>query len=110
VGKDPLDAYFKLEKIEHSATVTLAARQLGEVRTLPPEEVRRLTTIRRKTLGLPPEWDGEGCVQCGACGRSKEGAPAAQCASSDQPAAEGDEALVERITRAVLRELGGASS
>jgi L-fuculose-phosphate aldolase len=110
VGKDPLDAYFKLEKIEHSATVTLAARQLGEVRTLPPEEVRRLTAIRRQTLGLPPEWDGEGCVQCGACGRSKDGAAEAGCTATACSAADGDEALVERITRAVLRELGGASS
>jgi L-fuculose-phosphate aldolase len=92
VGKDPLDAYFKLEKIEHSATVTLAAHSLGNVRTLPPEEVRRLTSIRRETLGLPPEWEGEGCVQSNA----------------SETQANADEALVERITRAVLSELRGS--
>lgn len=113
VGKDPLDAYFKLEKIEHSATVTLAARTLGDVRTLPPEEVRRLTAIRRQTLGLPPEWEGEGCVQCGACGRTKDEASNEMPACVTPPGEaqkDNDEALIERITRAVLRELGGSDA
>ena len=98
VGKTAFDAYLKLEKVEHAAQVTLAARQLGEVQTLPPEEVRRLTAIRRQTLGLPPEYEGDGCVQCGACGRTKT------------PSPEGEDALVERITKAILRELGRPNS
>ena len=95
VGKTAMDAYMKLEKVEHAAQVTLAARQLGEVQMLSPDEVRRLTAIRRQTLGLPPEYEGDGCIQCGACGRTSEAAPAD----------EGEEALLERIARAVLAEL-----
>ncbi len=99
VGATAFEAYLKLEKVEHAAQVTLAARQLGNVQMLPPEEVRRLTAIRRQTLGLPAEYEGEGCVGCGACGRSRGKAPA-----------DGEEALVERITRAVLQELGKPAS
>lgn len=45
VGKDLFEAYMKLEKVEHTASVTLAARQLGNVRLLPQEEVEKLERI-----------------------------------------------------------------
>lgn len=69
VGDSLFDAYMKLEKVEHLAQVTLAARQLGQVGLLPQEEVRKLVEMRRQKLGLPPEYQGPGCVNCGACGR-----------------------------------------
>lgn len=72
VGKTPTEAYTKMEKVEHTALVTLTARQLGRVGLLPPEEVRKLTAWRRQKLGLPAEYGGEGCVKCGACGRESE--------------------------------------
>lgn len=99
VGRTAFDAYLKLEKVEHVAQVTLAARQLGNVQVLPPDEVRRLTAIRRRSLGLPAEYEGEGCVGCGACGRGDN------CEAGDS-----DKALVERITRLVLQELRGPDS
>jgi len=102
VGKTVFEAYLKLEKLEHAAQVTLAARQLGNVQTLPPDEVRRLTAIRRQTLGLPAEYEGAGCVHCGACGRTLRSAQG----PGATPSSNGDEALVERITQAVLKELG----
>ncbi len=106
VGKDLLDAYFKLEKIEHSATVTLAAHALGNVRTLPAEEVRRLTAIRRETLGLPPEWQGEICDRDNKASLADPSSPTATPAET----AEADDALVARITRAVLRALADSRS
>lgn len=63
VGKDVFDAYFKLEKVEHAAEVTLAARQLGRVRGLPGPEVQKLLEIRRQ-MG---RGEGPYCQQCDLC-------------------------------------------
>ncbi|HUW30822.1 MAG TPA: class II aldolase/adducin family protein [Planctomycetota bacterium] len=51
VGEDVFKAYFKLEKVENYAQVMLIARQLGNVRTLPTDEVERLMQTRRQ-LGI----------------------------------------------------------
>jgi len=48
VGEDVFKAYFKLEKLENYAQVMLIARQLGNVRTLPKDEVDRLMQTRRQ--------------------------------------------------------------
>lgn len=66
LGKTLMDAFLKLEKIEHTAQVTLAARQLGQVRTLNPEQVNKLKQLRKADKqGL---FEVE-CVNCGACGK-----------------------------------------
>lgn len=52
VGPSLLEAYYKLEKIEHSARVILAAKTLGRVQVLSPEQVERLLEVRKKA-GLP---------------------------------------------------------
>jgi len=52
VGEDVMQAYCKLETLEHAARITLAARQLGRVQTLPPEEVEKLVQARKRS-GLP---------------------------------------------------------
>jgi len=65
VGKNLQKAYHHLEKIEHAARVTLAARQLGQVQTLPGAEVKKLIDLREKfgiQVGLP-----RGCNECGLC-------------------------------------------
>jgi L-fuculose-phosphate aldolase len=46
VGQDLMDAYNKMEKLEHSALVILTALQLGRVRLLPPREVEKLMQMR----------------------------------------------------------------
>jgi L-fuculose-phosphate aldolase len=46
VGQDLLDAYNKMEKLEHSALVIYTALQLGRVRLLPPREVEKLMQLR----------------------------------------------------------------
>ena len=53
VGATILQAFRKLEKVEHTAKILFVAHQLGSVRALAPEEVERLLRMR-ETLGLPP--------------------------------------------------------
>jgi L-fuculose-phosphate aldolase len=97
VGATLFEAYMKLEKVEHLAQVTLAARQLGRVGLLPQEEVRKLVEMRRQKLGLPPDYTGPGCVNCGACGRETD----VDSTGSDVSDAE----LVRRVAEAVAREV-----
>jgi L-fuculose-phosphate aldolase len=48
VGRDVVDAYNKMEKLEHTARVVLAARLQGPVTPLPPAEVEKLRDIGAK--------------------------------------------------------------
>jgi len=66
VGKDVYDAYFKLEKVEHTAEVTLAAASLGRVRGLSGEEVAKLEAVRRQ-MGLARPGDLRVCGECRLC-------------------------------------------
>ncbi len=68
VGATPLEAYFKLEKVENTAQIILMARLLGRLQTLPEEEARHLTELRAEMLGpeahfAPPDYDLCGLVQ-----------------------------------------------
>lgn len=56
------EAFHKLDKVEHTAKITLAAKQLGKVRTLPPAEVQKLLQMR-SDHGLPPVIPN--CNNCG---------------------------------------------
>lgn len=67
VGKDVLSAYLKLEKVEHCAHVTMAARQLGNIKTLSPEQVNRLIAMRGE-LGLSGR-----VIECNKCGTCQTG-------------------------------------
>lgn len=48
VGKSLCDALYKLEKLEHGAHVIYMAHQLGRVKTLPPEEISKLASLRER--------------------------------------------------------------
>lgn len=50
-GKDLLDAYFKLEKVEHAAQVTFIARLLGGEKYLSLQDVEKLKSISEATYG-----------------------------------------------------------
>lgn len=50
-GHDLLDAYMKMEKVEHYARIVAATRQLGTARPLSPEEVRKLMKARESYEG-----------------------------------------------------------
>lgn len=54
VGRDLLEAFCRLETMEHTALITKTARDLGGVKDLPPEEAVRLRAMGLKRYGGPP--------------------------------------------------------
>jgi L-fuculose-phosphate aldolase len=48
LGADLLNAYHKMETLEHTASIVWKAIQLGNMNVLPPEERDRLMTLREK--------------------------------------------------------------
>jgi L-fuculose-phosphate aldolase len=74
VGKDAIDAYYKMEVVEHFAEITLISRLLGGERLLPREEVSRLLELRRGVYQLEGPPGGEACpVPAEAAGRASRG-------------------------------------
>lgn len=63
IGSDLLDAYKKLEQIEHNAKITYMARTLGRVNEMSPDEVRKLLDSR-EDLGIQTT-----NVYCNHCGK-----------------------------------------
>ncbi len=78
VGATVEEAFCKLEVIEHSAKIMKAARDLGGVKELPPDEAVKLRSMGLKRYGGPPEAvamaDDPGadlpaaCLDCSGCG------------------------------------------
>lgn len=64
VGKTLWEAYMRLERVEQTAQITLAAQQLGRVRTLSPQAVEKLTQKRREWLRRQGRDVCEGCPVC----------------------------------------------
>jgi L-fuculose-phosphate aldolase len=96
VGRTLWEAYLRLEKVEHTAQITLAAQQLGRVQMLSPQAVQALAAKRRDLL----QQEGRDlCQDCSVCVLG-DGYPPA-----DGPADEA--ALVQQITRAVMKNLEG---
>lgn len=48
VGKTLFDSLHKLEKLEHGAHVIYMAQQLGRIKSLPPDEVAKLASLREQ--------------------------------------------------------------
>jgi L-fuculose-phosphate aldolase len=94
LGTDLLNAYHKMETLEHTASIVWKAIQLGNLNVLPPEERDRLMTLREK-FGL--------AGRVTAC-------DATPMASSTHPAAETEkggvsEARIREITEQVVARL-----
>lgn len=77
MGTDLLEAFCRLETMEHTALITKLARDMGSVKTLPSEEAVRLRQMGLKRYGGPPsavakaEEPGadlpEACLSCSGC-------------------------------------------
>jgi L-fuculose-phosphate aldolase len=50
-GVDLLDAFFKMEKVEHAAHITLVARLLGGEKPLSERDIEKLRTISTESYG-----------------------------------------------------------
>jgi L-fuculose-phosphate aldolase len=82
VGKDLLDAFCKLETLEHTAKIMRDARTLGGLRDLPADEAVKLRSMGLKRYGGPPsavaKADQPGadlphaCLSCSGCGNPRE--------------------------------------
>jgi L-fuculose-phosphate aldolase len=96
VGRTLWEAYMRLEKVEHTAEITLAAQQLGRVNTLAPQQVDKLVEKRRDLLQREGRDICEGCTVCVlGDGVALPGGVAA------------DSALAQSIAKSVLRNLTG---
>ena len=59
-GTDPMDAYFKMEKVEHAAHITFIARLLGGEHRLTAQELGRLRQVSVQSYGK----DFSGKIAC----------------------------------------------
>jgi L-fuculose-phosphate aldolase len=96
VGRNLWEAYLRLERVEHSAQVTLAAQQaLGRpVTPLSDDAIYKLAEMRRAIFG---QRNRDVCAECNACPVS-ERHPARQRASASPDLAR-LETLIESETR-----------
>ncbi len=67
VGKSVLDAYFKLEKLEHTAHITKILIELGREEPFPTEEVAKLVEWGLTRGRLNAQQAEDICRLCGVC-------------------------------------------
>jgi L-fuculose-phosphate aldolase len=73
VGKDVFCAYGLLEKVEHTAKVTLTARLLGRLTLLTADELERLKPYSPDRVARAQS--DPHCTGCGGCGKTGRGSP-----------------------------------
>lgn len=107
VGKDVYEAYNLLERIEHVAEITHAARQLGDVHPLSPQQIEKLQKVG-EGLGLPPKKILKRCESCRACPSGKLASLQGASSPSDGGAAPAlPNRMMDIIVEEVARELKG---
>ncbi len=52
VGASLMDAYYKMEKLEHAAKTVIAAKSIGKPRELTDKNIRDLLSISESTYGI----------------------------------------------------------
>ena len=87
LGRDAMDAHFKMETVEHFARIALVAHQLGSVKTLDPRQVAELIELRQRF----------GIVDRPSCKVGDE--------EPDTAAAPSEESLIQQITQQVMNQL-----
>ena len=91
VGKDLLEAFCRLETMEHTALITKTALELGGLKELPAEEAIRLRSMGLKRYGGPPSAVARADHPCvdlpDACTSCSSGEPSPPAAPSPSPPA-----------------------
>lgn len=111
VGRDVMEAYFRLETLEHTAKIIALSKLMGGGPPLPPEQVTKLIATR-DALGLGRPADAEEfCMACGVChldGRHqpRPAAPRAPGRAWDDSAVSDEDRLVRLIADRVRQTLG----
>jgi len=93
VGKDAMDAYYNMERVEHFANISLVAYQLGEMKPISEPDVKKLEDIREQ-FGI--SIGGSACINCGTCTGTE---------SREMTTKSEYEELIEDITNKIMKEL-----
>ena len=113
VGKDLWDAYYKLEKLEHTAQVMLTAYQLGGVREMTADQRRKVVEVG-SALGIREEAmavckiDSSGRASCAigkGSGDGTKGASCSSCSSGNQDNA-GTKSSRDLVRKIIMQEIG----
>ena len=64
LGSDLMQAYHKMESVEHFAKISLTAHQLGGMKPISPPNVKKLENVREQ-FGI--RIGGVACMNCGTC-------------------------------------------
>jgi len=109
IGTSVMNAYFKMETLEHFARILFVARQLGGVNVLDGEQVGKLMEIRER-LGLrgpSPACDAPGGLPNVPSTASADGASSAspQASAPASGAGRSEQELIDEITRRIIAEL-----
>lgn len=121
IGKDVMNAYYKMETLEHFAHIAFVATQLGNVRTLSKEHVQKLFNLR-KNFGITTNVTCETCenADTAACSiiplvssKQSQLASASKVETPQVPKSSGSnlpegidqDALVKQITTAIMKRL-----
>jgi L-fuculose-phosphate aldolase len=120
IGKDVMNAYYKMETMEHFAKILFVARQLGGANLLNEEQVAKLLKIRDRMGIRGPDpacaWAPQALPAAPAPSSSQGGIPTLRTKSAGgslQPAASSEaptrsapgDPLVDEITRRVIETL-----
>ena len=101
LGNDVLTAYHKMETLEHFAHITFVATQLGHIKTLNEEQVKKLTDLREK-YGIRTN---VGCATC-ETDDSCDVKPEDEKMSDDpKSTAKEREKLIDDVTKSVIQKL-----
>ena len=104
VGGDLLEAFCRLETMEHTALITKTARDMGQVQELPPSEAEHLRSMGLKRYGGPPSAVAQADLPGADLPDSCRGGP--DCASS--PTLEGTDFRMTGVNFNSTQSLGDA--
>ncbi|MBN1292562.1 MAG: class II aldolase/adducin family protein [Candidatus Latescibacteria bacterium] len=93
LGKDVMEAYYKMESVEHFAIISLAAHQLGGMKQISTQNVKKLEEIRDQ-FGI--KIGGSACMNCGTC----TGTESCELSTKSEY-----EDIVTEITEKIMKEL-----
>ncbi len=105
VGRDVMEAYLRLETLEHTAKIVALSKLLGGGPALPPEQVAKLLQARKDLGFARPGDEEEFCLACGVCHPEGKHAPRPTPTVWDDASANAEERLVREIAERVRREL-----
>jgi len=93
VGKGVMEAYYKMESVEHFAHISLVAHQLGGMKQISEPDIEKLEDIREQ-FGI--KIGGSACINCGTCTDTES------CQMSTKSEYE---SIVEEITKKIMKEM-----